>query len=33
MDLTNVLFNTVDFSKKIKARSKEDTIKKILLIV
>ena len=28
MDLTNVLFNTVDFSKKIKARSKEDTIKK-----
>ena len=28
MDLANVLFNTADFSKKIKARSKEDTIKK-----
>ena len=28
MDLTNVLFNTADFSKKIKARLKEDTIKK-----
>ena len=28
MDLTNVLFNTVDFIKKIKAISKEDTIKK-----
>ena len=28
MDLTNVLFNTADFSKKIKERSKEDTIKK-----
>ena len=33
MDLTNALFDTADFSKKNKARSKEYTIKKFFLIV
>ena len=33
MDLTNALFDTADFSKKIKTRSKEYTIKKFFLTV